>query len=250
MTMYMAKLNKATLETVPPDERSLFLSLAHLANEINAFHKLVLWSAEFTPGNNAETSGQVSLMLMFLKLLAGKLNEGNVLLKKKFYSVGLFREYKNSLSAEARETLDKINKYFGQSNTINRVRNNYAFHYSPDELGATLPSVPDELEVYLQQGASANNLYYFAEVVANRALLRSMGLEDEQTAYHQLMQEIVQVAHWFIIVCDSLITLFLGKYAGGIWQEAAIEISFSNLPPFRSIRIPWFTETSGLDAET
>jgi len=233
VAVYMAKLNKARLETIPSHERSLFLCLAHLANEINTFHKLMLWSGKFTPGNDAETNGQISLMLMFLKLLAGKLYEGHKLLKKRFYGTELSRDYKPSLPPDAQDALDEIKKYFSRSNTIKHVRNNYAFHYSPDELSITLPSVPDELEVYIQEGGRANNLYYFAEVLITRALFQSMGLEDEQVAYHQLMEEVVKVANWFNIVCDSLMLEFLRRYIGYIWQEAAIEISFGNLPSFK-----------------
>ncbi len=46
MAVYLIKLKKETLQSLAPDERSLFFGLAHFANEINAFQKLVLWSGK------------------------------------------------------------------------------------------------------------------------------------------------------------------------------------------------------------
>lgn len=250
MTIYVAKLNKAALEAIPSHERSLFLSLAHFSNELNAFHKLVLWSGKFTSRNNAEINGQLSLMLMFSKLLAGKLYEAYELLKKKFYGTKLSREYEDSLPAEARDALDQIKRYFSRSNIISHVRNNYAFHFSSEELRMTLPSVPDELEIYLQKDGSANNLYYFAEVIETRALLQSIDSEDEQIAYRKLMEEIGKVAHWFTIVCDLLVAEFIRRHISNIWKESATEVPFDNLEPFQNIRIPWFTDTANLNEDS
>jgi hypothetical protein len=247
MTVYKAKFNKVTLETLPARERSLFLALAHLANEIRALEKLVLWSGQLESQNDAQVSGQTSLMFMFLKLLAGKLKEGHKLLQKGFFGTGISRDYK--LSKEAQDALGEIKNYFDRRNTIHRVRNKFAFHYSPDEMDRVLPGLPDELEVYIQEEGSANNLYYFAEVLANRALLRSIQVEDDQNAYHQLMEEIVKVTHWFTIVCDALMTEFLRRHIDGIWEGHAEEVSFNDLPLFQSVQIPWFTDTSGLSLD-
>ncbi|MEA3459439.1 MAG: hypothetical protein U9R11_01990 [Chloroflexota bacterium] len=245
MTVYAARLSKAQLQSVPPEERSLFLSIAHLVNEINALHKLVLWASDFSSGNEVEVHGQVSLTLMLLKLLAGKLKEGHKLLRKRFYGTAVSRDYEPSLRQEGRDALAEIKKYFGRSNNnVNYIRNNYAFHYSPDELDAVLPHVPEDLELYVESGGSANNLYYFAEVLAGRALLRSMGASDDQAAYRQLVEEIPKVARWFAVVCDSLMTEFLRRHAGGIWEGKAVEVPLGELPPLLGVRLPWFTDTS------
>jgi hypothetical protein len=44
MTIYKAKFSKERLLELPADECTLFLSLAHLSNEIIALDKLILWS--------------------------------------------------------------------------------------------------------------------------------------------------------------------------------------------------------------
>lgn len=172
MRVYNVKLSKDALLGVPENERTFFLSLAHLANEINALQKLVLWSCDFSSQNPAFDKGQTALSFMLLKLLAGKLNEANELLQKKFHGLSVSRDYEPSLSEEARDALSKIKSYFGRENLIHKVRKNYAFHYSPDELAAVLPSVSEDIDLYIDSAERIlKNLYYFAEVLANTAML-------------------------------------------------------------------------------
>ena len=122
--------------------------------------------------------------------------------------------------------------------------NYYAFHYSPEELDAVLPTVPEELEIYVADEGSANTLYYFAEVLANRAILRSMQETDDSIAYTKLHLELPKVANWFSILAELLLVEFISRYEEGIWDGFAEEIQFDNLPLITDIKIPWFTDIS------
>lgn len=231
----------------PEGERSLFLSVAHLVNEINALRKLVLWSYYFSSsGNTTEDSGQVSLTAMFLKLLAGKLNEGQELLRKTFYGTGISRDYLPFLTEEGQHALSDIKRYFKGRNAVHEVRKGFAFHYSPDEMNAVIPDISEELTLYIEDGGSANNLYYFAEVIANTAMLKSIKAVDLQDAFERFSGEVRQVAGWFTVACDSLMLEFLKRHSDGIWNGNAKEVDIDDLRPFEEVRIPWFSDTSRL----
>ncbi len=244
MKVFVAKLSKEKLSFRSESERVFFLSIAHLANEIRALLKLTFWVDKSPEQTDAEINGRVVLTFMLIKLLAGKLKEGHELLQTKYFGSGLSREY-NPLSREDGEkALQEIKKYFGKPNLIEQIRNNYAFHYSPGQLDMVLPSVPEKLELYIEQEGSANNLYYFAEALANRALLQDMGDGDDFVAYKRLMSEVPKVANWFSRLCDALLYEFLNRMDEGIWEGYAEEVKFGKLPSFLDIRIPWFTEPS------
>jgi len=182
---------------------------------------------------------------MLRKLLAGKLYEGNKLLRQRFYGSSVSRDYVPLLSKEAREALSKIKNYFDRDNLIHKVRKNYAFHYSPDELAAVLPSVSEDLDVYIDSaGRILNNLYYFAEVLANTAMLSGID-HDIQAAFRKFWKDVILVAEWFAIVSNGLIVQFLKNHF--LWDGAATEISLDDLMPTSSVRLPWFTDPSDLD---
>jgi hypothetical protein len=145
MTIYKTKFSKKRLLDLPADECTLFLSLAHLSNEIVALDKLIIWSFDLSSENEAVGDGQTALCFMLIKLLSGKLKEGYNLLIKKFFGTKLSHEYEQFLPDECEETLARLKQYFSKSNAINHVRNNYAFHYTLDELNEALPNTPEDL---------------------------------------------------------------------------------------------------------
>lgn len=247
MTIYMAKISKKRLQELPVDERTLFLSLAHLCNEIIALEKLILYSYDISSENETINNGQVAMSLMLIKLLSGKLKEGYKLLKKKFFGTKISRDYAQSLSDECKETLAQLKRYFDNSNNaIHIVRNNYAFHYSPDELNTAFPNIPEDLILYVEKEGQGNNLHYFAEVIANRALLQSLGKEDEFEAFKQLIAESTKIAGWLLNISNAIMNEFLKRHINGIWEGNATEVYFDKLPSFNDISIPWFTDNSVL----
>jgi hypothetical protein len=247
MKIFVAKLNKEKLSSASSAaERSFFLVMAHLVNEINALNKLILWSHEYPTQNTAEENGKMSLTFLLLRLLAGKLSEGNELLHKKFYGSKISKNYEPALSAKGREALSQIKQYFRGTNNVAAIRNNYAFHYSPEELDSVLPTISEELELYVSDGGGANTLYYFAEVLAIRAILNSIDDKDGYSAYKKLTEELPMIAGWFIDFAEALLVEFLSKQEENLWDGFAEEVKFDKLPSISEIKIPWFTDTTEL----
>jgi len=249
--IFSANLNKNYLTTIPSAERSLFFTFAHILNEINAFHKLLFWSsADSFIGNEAENDGRRTFAFMFLGLLAGKLKEAGKFLWEEFDKSEFSKTYEANLRSEEKEALARIRHYFeNKNNTIWRIRDSLAFHYTPEApkaLDAAFLDVPDNLKAYIEQGGRANNLYYFAEILASRALLKTKGDLGDQTIYRKLVDEILEVARWFVTAFDAITAEFIRRYQDNIWDGDAESVEFDNLQPTKSIKIPWFTDTSDI----
>lgn len=203
-----------------------------------------------TPANNnAEENAKIALTWFFLKLLAGKLNEGYKLLQS-YYFGGISCRYDHDLQDKGKDALKKIKQYFERGDVLVRyIRNNYAFHYSPPELNKILPNIPEDFEFYMEKEGSANNLYYFAELPSNWAILRNTGMADEFTTYKRLVEELPRLANWFSIFSDSFIYEFVNRYEKGFWGDLAEEVQFDKLPNMQDVHIPWFVNPTQIYEE-
>jgi hypothetical protein len=246
MTIFRARLKKDFLVSLPEEERKLFLALGHIGNEINALHKLILWSSDFSSDNQAVLHGKISFSLMFVRFLAGKLKEAHKLITQRFLSAPVGKAYEAELSPEGRQALDNIKRYFGRQNIIDQVRNSFAFHYSPDAIDSVLPGVSDELDLYLGDDGGANTLYYFSEVLANMALLDAMGETDLASAMGRLIADVLAVAKSVLNFAEAFMARFVEKHSPDVWDGFAEPVSVDDLQSIRSISLPWFTDSSTL----
>lgn len=245
MTIFRARLSKAGLQQLAPEERSLFLSLGHIANETKGLQKLLAWSSDFSSESEAVVQGRITFALMFVKLLAGKLNEAHVVIRRGFYHPAISRSYTPNFSEAGTEALAKLKRYFSRTNVVNKVRNAQAFHYSPDSIDAALDAgMPAELNLYMEDGGNANNLFYFAEVFAGKSLLRTLGNDDDLSAFKRLIDETLYVAGLVNDFAESFMQEFLRRHQADIWEGTAQPVSLENLAAFLSVRLSWFTDTS------
>jgi hypothetical protein len=98
--------------------------------------------------------------------------------------------------------------------------------------------------LYFEEGKQGNTLNYFAEAIANRALLLSLGFKDDRKAFEQLITEITEVASWILEVSDVIMSGFILRHKDGIIEGGITEVYFDKLPTSKSIKIPWFTDNT------
>ena len=175
MGIYKSKLNKEALSKIPELERNLFLTIAHLQNEIHFSLYGVVWTCDFTSNNDEIIKGQIAFQFFYLRVLAGKIHEGWQLLNKHYFpNKELSLNFNENGSDEGPLILKEVGKYFGKKNAISEIRNNFSFHCSPDELGHHVKDMPEELEMYIAKENDANTLYYFAKASANWGVLSKL----------------------------------------------------------------------------
>jgi hypothetical protein len=186
---------------------------------------------------------------MFIRYFTGKLYEGHELLSKSFYGSGISKKYTKNMNDEANAALKNINKYFSKANNIRKIRNSLAFHYNPQKLDSGFVNAPDDLDVYIEQTGNSNNLFYFGEVVAGRALLSESGNLDDKSdnPYQNLIHEIFEVSRWFSTAVNHILRYFIEKYKDKIWDGVAKEVEFEKLASVLDVHIPWFTDISQVE---
>ena len=128
VTVLKVPVSKDRLRAMPEDERALLILLGYVANQINLLSKLVIFSSNKTP-DGVEHALCAAQTQMLARLAIGVLNEGWELISKRFLGSRIGRDYRPRLDAEGKAALDQLQKTFGGSNVINKIRTNYAFHH-------------------------------------------------------------------------------------------------------------------------
>jgi hypothetical protein len=245
MNVCRARLNKGKLLQIPDPERKLFITIAHLQNEIRFSLYGAVWSADYSSDNEAIVHGQISLNFFYSKILAGKLHEGWQLLQTHYFrNKPLSLDFNANGSKEAISILKELGKYFGRKNAISEIRNNLSFHYSPDDLNKHLSELPDELDLYIAKENDANTLYYFAEALANRGVLSKLELSADVNPLEAINSELIGIAKKFNKFNMLYMKYVLKKHSPEIWDGGVEEIKFENLMEFSKVRIPLFTDTT------
>ena len=239
-----ARLSKDGLGRTPEPERTLFLALAHLQNELNFLHRAMIWSSDFSSTVEAKNQAAIAQSLFFVRLMAGKLKEGWELLQEAFFGAHLSKDFERNGDKHVLEALGRLKRFFNSANIIHQVRNGFAFHYSPSELNLALAATPDTLDVYLDPESNVNTLYYFAEVLANRAILQKTGRVGEAESMDHLIQQVGSVGKDFVAFCGGFMADFLDRYSDDVWSGKAEEVEIGALPQFRTVSFPFFFEVS------
>ena len=238
------KLDKDKLLQLPGLERTLYLALGHAANENNALAKMLYWSSNAPARNDAENRARFTLELLFIRLLAGKLNESWGLLERKYFGTRLSRTYDSKLDDAAKQALTSLRSYFGKENACNKIRNQFAFHYSPEEVAAVLPGIDDELHAYLERDAAPNNLFAFSETLLAEALIALLRQLRANASLEDLVGELFDVAAWFAQVADALMFTISDVSGIDLRSDQPMEVVFESLPDLRSVALSWFADTS------
>ena len=237
--VFQYRFSRAALGGVPVPERNLFLAAAHVTNELNLLHKLAVWSGDFE-GTEPLQRAQICQSFILFRLLAGKLNEANEMLRRDYFATQISRVYDQLLPQPAQDSLAAIKRYFARENIINRTRNDFAFHYSAAGAGAGFEALPPEeqLDYYVGRTLS-NTLYYYSEVSVAVATIGSL----DRDHFGRFVGEIITVSKHFLHLLDGLLFVFTERHGRTALLEPDVthQIDLTDSPPFSSVKIPWFT---------
>ena len=237
-------LTKKHLDLLPEKERVFFIQLAHLSNEITVLTKLLILS-----NNKSETEVINKAYAMQSSLIArmsiGKLYEAWRLLEKNFFASKLSKEYEPKLSEDGLKALQNLKKYFGKSNLISDIRNNFSFHNpSFDEIKKQLKAIPDDTEFQLFLGSDyANSNYYMAEEIISNAMLNYVKKTTLQDAMLDIFHALSQVSGWFIVFGQYCMIAFLDEFMGKAKDKLKMqELKVESQGNIDDIKIPYFVD--------
>ena len=245
MKIRRISLSKDTLLKMEPADRAFLLLAGHIQNELNSVQKVFafcLHNGRTKLGSPIEGLANGMQAMIFARMLAGKLWEAQQVVHKAFFNTPLGPRVKSKLQPVAQQSLKKITKYFAKKgNTIQRVRQSFAFHYSPDQFGRNWEAVADEPFFELIAGGTVgNNLHLASEMVANAALLNALNPKGREVALGEFFNEIQSVASDFTNFLEGTIIAILEEHFGTDLSALGREEEISPALSHSEVAIPFF----------
>jgi hypothetical protein len=242
MKLFKINIPKSKLDTIPEIEQVFFIQLMQFLNELNILQKCVIASSnklEFLT-NEIEKRGQISQAHIFIRILAGKLNEGWEMIRKDFFKTKLSRKYENLLSQKGKESLSELKVRFKDKNNLVRlIRHKFAFHYDQEKIKEEIDKIPQEelLEVYVSEHP-ANCLYSISNTIVNWAILNSIDSSNPQRAMDKLFDEItIKVSGCFQKFGADCVCIIAKKL-----ELNSTEVEIPEPPLIDEVKLPYFVK--------
>ena len=246
VTVLKVPVSKDRLRAMPEDERALLILLGYVANQISLLSKLVIFSSNKTP-DGVEHALCAAQTQMLARLAIGVLNEGWELISKRFLGSRIGRDYRPRLDAEGKAALDQLQKTFGGSNVINKIRTNYAFHhrYNSDVNGAFEVACNDAVSDadwnWYFSHSGYNSFYFLSDLVIMHGMLGIVGETDLIAAQDKIMIEVRSVSENMSQFIISLTSAFWTMYLGTEMTGEVCSI-IADAPGAFDVWIPFFME--------
>ncbi len=251
MKLFVTSLSKKQLQEAPPPARLLFVQLGHLSNELSILQK---WLYFCTPSptsklREAQSRARNAQALFATKLTAGKLLEAWEMTKKMYFGSKLAKEYDTLLSEKGQAALAQLKSYFSKGSLIYKIRNEFAFHYSIEQLTEVIDDLDDsdELEIYLSESVG-NSFHFLSDFIVNMAMFKTILDDDEDKALEnlfdkgpeKLFREVLDVAGYFLDFLGALTVVIASQHFGSDWKLEEEELP--NTPAMDEVELPYFVE--------
>jgi hypothetical protein len=240
-------LSKDRLRAMPKEERALFFLLGYAANQIILFQRLVIFSTNKTPSEEAEQKISGAQSQMLARFMIGILHEAWKLVGTRFLASPIGKEFRPKLNPAGQAALVELNKHFGGSNLISKLRNNVAFHhpFESDMEAGFDAAVNDknwdnDWNWYFSE-ATWNSFYFASDVVVLHGILTSIGETDLVAAQQKIMDEAKHVAGHMMTLLYALTEAFLAKYFGPE-MTAEVIAKIADAPGAFDVWLPFYVE--------
>jgi hypothetical protein len=237
--LMIVEFSKGQLEALPKEEQVFLVQLTHLLDELSILLKCVIYSSnEIGSEGEVERTGRRAQSLFFMRILAGKLNEGWDMLQKSYFGATLSKKYEKHLSEEAGKGIEYIKHYFSRNNLLFLIRNSWAFHYDRQKVEEEIDRIRenDVLTMILSEGRG-NSLHAFSDNIVISSILNAINKSGLQQAMDTLYGEILKVGHSFQDFGYGCVDLSLR----GVELNSK-EVEVSNVPLIGEVRLPYFVE--------
>lgn len=237
-------LPKDTLLQMSQEEPAFFLLAGHMQNELNSLNKIFSWCLNNSNANERspiESLADGTQAMIYARILAGKLCEAWKVLGKAFFSTKLSQRVEANLHPTAKHALKKIKLYFGKTNSIHRVRNSLAFHYSKEQFDIHWEEAADEPNFELILGGTVgNNLSLAGEIVANMALLNGINSDNKSDALRAFFDEVQSITSSFTDFLEGTILAIIEERFGSDLAAHGRDEDIIPSQSYNEVKIPFF----------
>ena len=228
---------------MPDDERICLLSFSHAANELSFLDRTLYCTKPDDADDADHTNAQQAYFFFFLRSLAGKSFESWKLIRTNYLSCILGRSNRTYLSEAGSTSLDFLKKYFGKTNVISTIRNDFASHFSPKRLDERFKDSSADLLLYFEEDRNFNTVYCFAEDLVSGEVWDFVDGDSEFAKMLTVYVEVRDVAKHLLVFIEAFLESLVDRYQLNNLAELPREIDVRGLPDFETMRMRWFVDT-------
>jgi hypothetical protein len=241
---------KTKLSALSKDERVLLFLLGYISNQTMMLEKLVLFSGNRDPLEFLDAHATGIQQQMLLRLMIGALNEAWRVIVTRFSENPIAKEYRPLLDNGGQQALSDLNKQFGGSNLLTRLRTNYAFHHpQSDDVEAAFEtafnddSMDDQWNLYFAQHGF-NSLFYLSEIVISHGIFAEVGETDWRIGQEKIMAEVISAANNINEFAKAFTkAVWLKHFGDEMIADKVFEVH--DAPVADQVEIPFFVNLPG-----
>jgi hypothetical protein len=173
----------------------------------------------------------------------GALAEAREMIRRPINQKLIGKDYINAMELDGRNVYGGLNKHFGKSNLLHRLRNTLVYH-CPEaaDLEAAFEDVPEDEDWAWYPSDTINNSFYLAsDMVITAGVLRATGETDTANAYEKVMGIVIPVSNdmtdFFLHLMRAIIVRHLGPQALNPIVGTGTKIE--NAPNLWTVSIPF-----------
>ena len=238
MKLVKVMIPKSILDTIPEKEVVFFVQCGNMLNDISMLQKLSLFSMNNDKPTVTERTAQILQTMGLLRLQAGKLKEGWELLRKHFFAAKVSKQYDPLFDEKEQKALEVLKTYFGKTNIISQIRNEFAFHYpSKDTIVEALKALPDSevFEMFLAEHFG-NCVFSMSNALITSSILRLTNCSDGQKAMDKWVEEIPRVSQLFGEFLGGCLRVFGERHSG----FKSLKVEIPEPPDVNEVTLPYF----------
>lgn len=178
------EIHADTIKRLSNRERNQLIGCMHAHNELTVLNRLFMCTIEYPQdADELHSSAQTVQLWCLLQVLVGKIFESWKMLRDRFLGANPVDPMVAALSAEHRECLTWLEKYFDtKDNALATIRDKAAFHYDKLNTEHAISALgPKEDIIYLAQ-QPINTLYYLGSSLVFRTLFAMIADNEDGVA--------------------------------------------------------------------
>jgi hypothetical protein len=141
---------------------------------------------------------------------------------------------------DTKEALADLKKYSGKKNIIERMRNEFAFHYDSLRVRTQLSSIEETDKLKIEIAETEDVFFQLSEIIVGSAMLEAVQPGDFVAAAEKFFKEIMNLnlSSQLVDFCDGCLHYMIKTYIG--YQSEVTEIP--DPPNWRDLRLPFFSK--------
>jgi len=236
---------KAKLSAIPSAERTLLLLASHSVNQMTTLIRLLTFSTNYDSENGIENTLSAAQSQMILRFLFGATAEAWEMVKRPAHQRLIGTDYIKTMPPDGVAAYESLNKLFGGSNLLHKIRNTLAFHLpAAHVVESAFDDVPDDEDWAWYVATSHSNSFYLAsDYMITSGIIKETGEPDVAKAFCRAMDEVItaskELIEFFSQLMGAIVLRHLGP--GTLSPAEGSGIIIAGAPGLRTFAIPFFT---------